>query len=259
MVSDVIAIGNKVDIRQVSQIENARNTGELPHIYRSQLLDFLENGELELAMPTEGGRIRLLMLGIRYEFVFYTKNGLYRAYGQVRERYKTDNQYMLRVVLNTQLNKYQRREYFRLSYAMEISFCVIDEKLVRLSGEELLFFTSKMFSGEEFEKALQEEMVDRPRQKAYVKDLSGGGVRFVSDEKLLENSYILMDLVLKEKEISSKYSIIGHVIDSEKLEENALARYDNRVEFILRDSKVREDIIRFIFIEERKSCNQRRG
>ena len=246
MVSDVIAIGNKVDIRQVSQIENARNTGELPHIYRSQLLDFLENGELELAMPTEGGRIRLLMLGIRYEFVFYTKNGLYRAYGQVRERYKTDNQYMLRVVLNTQLNKYQRREYFRLSYAMEISFCVIDEKLVRLSGEE-------------FEKALQEEMVDRPRQKAYVKDLSGGGGRFVSDEKLLENSYILMDLVLKEKEISSKYSIIGHVIDSEKLEENALARYDNRVEFILRDSKVREDIIRFIFIEERKSCNQRRG
>ena len=153
MISEVITIGDKVDIRQVSQIENEKSTGELPHMYKSQVLDFLENGEIELAMPTEGGKIRLLMLGIRYEFVFYAKTGLYRAYGQVKERYKTDNQYMLRISLNTQLNKYQRREFYRLSYTMEMTYVPVKEELVKLPQEE-------------FEKAMQEEESEKAQKKA---------------------------------------------------------------------------------------------
>lgn len=122
----------------------------------------------------------------------------------------------------------------------------IDGELVKLSEEE-------------FEQAIQEKEVGKIRQKAYVKDLSGGGVRFVSDDKLPENSYILMELALEEKEKASRYSIIGQVIDSEKMEEPTSTRYDNRVEFILKDSRVREDIIRFIFAEERKSRSQGKG
>ena len=79
----IIEVGNKIDIRIVNQIENAKTTGEPPHIYKSQLLDFFENGDIEISMPSENGQIRLLPLGLRYELVFYTKSGLYRGYGEV--------------------------------------------------------------------------------------------------------------------------------------------------------------------------------
>ena len=48
----IIEVGNKIDIRIVNQIENAKTTGEPPHIYKSQLLDFFENGDIEISMPT---------------------------------------------------------------------------------------------------------------------------------------------------------------------------------------------------------------
>lgn len=246
MISDVITIGDKVDIRQVSQIENEKSTGELPHMYKSQVLDFLENGEIELAMPTEGGKIRLLMLGIRYEFVFYAKTGLYRAYGQVKERYKTDNQYMLRISLNTQLNKYQRREFYRLSYTMEMTYVPVKEELVKLPQEE-------------FEKAMQEEESEKAQKKAYIKDLSGGGIRFVTEEMLAENGYFLIKFALSQENGVSQYAVLGKIIDSIKVEETFPQKYENRAEFVLKDNKVREEIIRFIFMEERKSLNKRKG
>ena len=246
MISDVITVGDKVDIRQVSQIENAKNTGELPHLYKSQVLDFLENGEIELSMPTENGRMHLLMLGIRYEFVFYTKSGLHRADGQVKERYKTDNQYMLRIALNTQLSKYQRREFYRLACAMEMTYAPINEEIVKLSEEE-------------FEDAIKQEETGKAEKTAYIKDLSGGGIRFVSEEELPENGYFLIKFALNQENGVSQYTVMGKVIDSIRVEETFPKKYENRVEFILKDNKIREEIIRFIFLEERKSRSQRKG
>lgn len=79
MVSKMIDVGAKVDIRMVSQLERSTQIDENVKIYKSQVCDILENGELELLMPIEAGKLMLLSLGIRYEFVFYNKSGLYRA------------------------------------------------------------------------------------------------------------------------------------------------------------------------------------
>jgi len=68
-VSDVIRIGDKIDVRLVQQIENNDKSGETPEVYRSQVLDIKENGNFEIAMPTEKGRLILLPLGVRFEFV----------------------------------------------------------------------------------------------------------------------------------------------------------------------------------------------
>ena len=36
-------------------------------------------------------------------------------------------------------------------------------------------------------------------------------------------------------------------------------KYENRVEFILKDSKVRDEIIKFIFAEERRTRKNEKG
>ena len=244
----IIEVGNKIDIRIVNQIENAKTTGEPPHIYKSQLLDFFENGDIEISMPSENGQIRLLTLGLLYELVFYTKSGLYRGYGEVKERYKTDNRFMLRVALHTPLNKYQRREYYRLNCAMEAAFYIINKEIAMLEHTD------------EIETALREsEEAAGEKMSAYVRDISGGGMRFVTDVELPEDSYILVYIRLGEKAQDAVYPIVGRVISSGKVEDVTPAKYEQRVEFILKDSRVREDIIRFIFKEERKARRNRKG
>ena len=244
----IIEVGNKIDIRIVNQIENAKTTGEPPHIYKCQLLDSFENGDIEISMPSENGQIRLLPLGLRYELVFYTKSGLYRGYGEVKERYKTDNRFMLRVAFHTPLNKYQRREYYRLNCAMEAAFYIINKEMAMLEHTD------------EIETALREnEEAAGEKMSAYVRDISGGGMRFVTDVELPEDSYILVYIRLGEKAQDAVYPIVGRVISSGKVEDVTPAKYEQRVEFILKDSRVREDIIRFIFKEERKARRNRKG
>ncbi len=199
-------------------------------------------------MPSENGQIRLLPLGLRYELVFYTKSGLYRGYGEVKERYKTDNRFMLRVAFHTPLNKYQRREYYRLNCAMEAAFYIINKEIAMLEHTD------------EIETALREsEEAAGEKMSAYVRDISGGGMRFVTDVELPEDSYILVYIRLGEKAQDAVYPIAGRVISSGKVEDVTPAKYEQRVEFILKDSRVREDIIRFIFKEERKARRNRKG
>lgn len=242
MGSKVIAIGDKVDIRVVSEIENAEHTGVMPHVYKSQVLDFFDNGEIEISMPSEGGKIILLHLGLRYEFIFYSNGGLYRCYGQILERYKTDNQYMLRIAFNTQLSKIQRREYYRLSCVMDTTFYEISEEMA---------MTKKT---DEIEQIIRSEVgYTDNEKKGAILDISGGGVRFVSEENLEVDSYLLMYICLGTDSSALEYPIVSRVIRSSKVENAVPIKYEHRVEFLLKDSKVRENIIRFIFTEERKS------
>ena len=243
MVSSIVDIGAKTDIRVVSQVERSAQMGEEIHIYKSQVYEVLDNGEIELLMPSEGGRLILLPLGIRYEFVFYTKNGLYKANGQIKERYKADNRYMLRIELNTQLSKFQRRQFYRLE-------CVIDMTYFNITKEQADFPTVEAVI-----ESLRDSEFFSKQKKACIVDISGGGVRFISSEKNPSDSYMLMIMMLNNGIAEKQYLITGHIISCERVEHSDVRdiKYENRVEFLLKDRRMQEDIIKFIFAEERRS------
>ena len=249
MVSKMIDMGAKVDIRMVSQMERSTQTGEEVKIYKSQVYDIFENGELELLMPTEAGKLKLLSLGIRYEFVFYNKTGLYKAIGQVKERYKTDNRYMLRVELHTPLSKFQRRQFYRLK-------CIIDMRYYNLTREQ-----AEIEDTDAIIEELRDDDFYRKQKKARIVDISGGGVRFVSGEQNPLDSYVLMVVTLDSGREEKQYMIVGHIIQSEKIEQSDVhdVKYVNRVEFVLKDAKMQEEIIRYIFAAERKARKNDKG
>ena len=127
-ISEVIHLGDKVDIRVLQKVEQTRDIDETVTVYKSQVLDIRENGNLELSMPTTKGKLELLMLGIRYELVFYSCGSLYRAVGVVKERYKTDNLYMVEIELKSPLEKFQRREYYRLPCLLDFHYFPVTEE-----------------------------------------------------------------------------------------------------------------------------------
>ena len=139
-VSDIIRIGDKIDIRVLQEVEQAEKTDVTVKTYKSKVLDFRSNGNMEIAMPMEAGKLVLLQLGVRYELVFFSRESLYRAVGQVKERYKKDNIYMLEMELKSQPEKFQRREYFRFP-------CLLDFKYYELTAEQaMLDSVEAMFS-----------------------------------------------------------------------------------------------------------------
>lgn len=243
-VSDVIRIGNKIDIRVLQEVEQAEKTDGSVKTYKSQVLDFRSNGNIEIAMPMEAGKLALLQLGVRYELVFFTKDSLYRAVGQVKERYKKDNIYMLEMELKSQPEKFQRREFFRYP-------CLMDFKFYQLTEEQAM-----LDSVEEIFAEIRDENFYEKEQKGKIMDLSGGGIRFSTGQEQKQGTWILVELQLKSQTMDNQYYIVANVIETSKIEAAAEYKFMSRAKFSIKNDRVREEIIRYIFEEERRMRQQ---
>lgn len=245
-VKELIRPGDKVDITFIQQLENINVDGEAQKVYKSQVLDFKDNGNLDISMPSEGNRLILLPLGVRLEFVFYSQGGLYRALGQIKERFKSENVYMLEIELKTQPEKFQRREYFRYPCILDFTYYTITEQEAKFeSGDALLIHLR------EDEKATEEN-----REREYtgsIVDLSGGGARFRTTKELEPKQWLLFEIHLQNENINKQYYIIGSVISCARTEKASDKQFEVRAKFQIKDANVREEIIRYIFEEERKS------
>ena len=240
-ISEVIRVGDKIEIRVAQEVEQAARTRETVRMYKSQVLDIKRNGNLQIAMPIEAGKLMLLPLGVRYEFIFYSMGGLYRAIGQIKERYKKDNFYMLEIELKTELEKFQRREFFRYSCILEFSYYKIPEEAVELDTTEQIYDT------------IRDDYLAGNMTAGQIMDLSGGGIRFTTEEELKSDTNLLLELPLKSESVNKQYHIVARVISCQRMEKLQEKRFEIRAKFFIKDDKVREEIIHYIFEEERKT------
>lgn len=244
MISNILQERMKVDIRILGQNQQASH--QEAHVYKSQIFEVLEHGELEITMPIEGGKVILLPLDLRYEFAFYTATGIYKSTGIIKERYKADNVYMLKIVLKAPLTKYQRRQYYRMECTLDMEYYIITEEQASMPELET-----------EPEELLQQLPLDEKKTGTIV-DISGGGIRFVSKEKNENDSYVLLSVLLRRESGEKEYLIPGRIIRCIRLETTERL-YENRVEFMISNDRMREEIIRYIFEEERRIRNTKKG
>ena len=124
-VSDYITPGDKIDICYLHQ-----NNGKT---YKSSVFDFLSENEIELGMPTDGGKMVMFNVGFECQFYFYTSKGLYTCEAVVTNRYKKDGFILMSAKIRTGLKKFQRREFYRLD-------CLIDFAYYKISKESSSVF-----------------------------------------------------------------------------------------------------------------------
>ena len=243
MIPEYLIEGVKVDVSPVldeGQEESQRK------IYYSQIQNLLPNGLLELSMPMEGGRLILLQQEFLYDLVFYTKKGNFTCIGQVKKRYKSKNLFMVTIELKTELVKFQRREYYRIECMIDFEYAVLPQFDLEPEQNKVLveaFNASDEYTG---------------FHEGTILDMSGGGLRFVSNHPLESESFLRLHLQLEFDYGIEDFCIIGKVIISSKIKDIP-DRFENRVEFFHINVKTRETIIRFIFNEERKARKQDRG
>ena len=242
MIEKYVVPGQKVDLKAVKNGAMTENNAS-DKTYTTKVFDVISEDRIEILMPIEATKLILLPVDGEYEIFFYTELGLYECVGRIVDRYKSNNVYIVLVELETNLRKYQRREYYRYS-------CALDMDARNLFEEEL----DKLNKG-----GGQLQLVPGlPLKRSIIVDISGGGLRFISDYKYDKDSYILCNYHLFVKGESKEYKLICKILEVKELE-NRPGEYEHRVQYMNMDNGDREEIIQFIFEEERRNRHRQSG
>ena len=239
ILSEITSPGDKIDIRLMHQVKIEDNGGEMAQVYKSSICDYLADNLLEVSMPTAEGRMVLFQVGAECQMVIYSKRGMYQCIAVVQKRYKKDNLYLLSVEIMSEPKRFQRREFFRVNLLTEVQYYIVPKEVAALPTTEELFL--------EIEKP---EYIDQMKH-GMVKDISGGGMLFSSDEQLQMGNYILLNFRLSSENMDESFYLVSQCVGSYKnLKVETL--YDHRMKFIFKNLRDREKIVRFVFEEERR-------
>jgi len=198
-ISAYITPGDKVDINFLHQ-----NNGKT---YKSSLFDFLSENEIEIAMPTDEGRMVMFNVGFECQFYFYTSRGLYTCETVITNRYKKDNFYLLSARIKTPLKKFQRREYFRLECLIDFAYYKIPNEVAELETTEDLF------------EVIADPAYIEHKKLARTKDLSGGGIRFTAMEDLEIGSKVLIVIRLSNNKVDHMFYLVTDIIACEPIKD----------------------------------------
>lgn len=232
-----IEVGNKLDLISMTQTAQIKDT----KVYKSQILDKIDGQHFQISTPLDGYKVLLLPVGGRYEATIYAGKNIYVCQIRITNRYKVGNQYVLDIEMVSTPKKFQRRAYFRLEYTRDFEFHQSEEDEEAAQEEEM--------------KNLEETHVLFDR--GILLDLSGGGCKFVSREKIEPGERLILKIPLEMKE-SKILTVVGKTLSSKKVENDSKS-YEQRVEFVDIEDAQREEIIKFIFLQERKNRKRRKS
>ncbi|MBD5550736.1 MAG: flagellar brake protein [Lachnospiraceae bacterium] len=233
MLSEIVTAGQIVEMEAVNKTEEG-GLEEKKVIYRTKVFDVLSEDQLEIMMPLEKGQVVLLPVDGEYNLFFYTEKGLYQCYVRISDRYKSNNVYIVAAELTSNLRKHQRREYYRFNSALVMNCRPLEEEEIEAAKEEQFFL-----------------LEERPLKKGVIVDISGGGIRFISTQKYEAETVLYCEYVLNMKGKEKPYNLVGKVLSVKELEKKP-GTWEHRVQFINIDEDIREEIIKYIFEEERR-------
>ncbi|MBR5579206.1 MAG: flagellar brake protein [Lachnospiraceae bacterium] len=227
MIDKYFSPGVKVEIHPIVKGENqkvGRNK-----IYISQINQVIDEDKIEIMMPIDQGKLILLPINSLCKMVSITSNGLFECNIKITDRYKSGNVYLQLVEMVTPIKKYQRREYYRYSCSVPIT-------------------TRKL---EESEKIKMNWDHDLPGIPATALDIGGGGLRFLTDVFYETGEDIVCCLRLETLGVTKEIQALGRVLSSREITRGNDKR-EVRVQFEVISNSAREEIIQFIFEDERR-------
>ena len=239
MLSKYIIPGQKMDIQSIEKSILA--TSSEKKNYTTKVYDILSDERIEILMPMEKTKLILLPLDGEYELFFYAKDGLYACLARVIDRYKSNNVYIVLCELTTTLRKHQRRDYYRYSCVLDLLFRPLEEKEVTYLEKNQKYFEENL-----------------PLLKGIIVDISGGGIRFISKEKYEKDTYIYLSYIILINGREKQYDLAGKILAVNELE-NRKDEYEYRIRYIDIMKNEQEEIIRYIFEEERKNRQKMKG
>ena len=235
MLEKYFTLGEKVELHTINKSILAQDNGK-PKIYFSKISQILDDDKVEIMMPMEQAKLVLLPRGIIYDMVVITQNGLYECNVRIGDRYKNGNIFLQVLEVVSAVKRYQRREFYRYDCSIPI-YCR------HMSPEE-------------------QEIMIWDREVTGIEcttiDLGGGGVRFITDGMFDENLPVICAIELTVKGKIKEIQAMGRILGIKPVKDRRDQR-EVRVQFEEISNAAREDIVQYIFEDERKRRSKNNG
>jgi len=241
MLNEMVHPGDKIELEMINFEKKTKKI-----TYSSKIYDIIEENKIKAGMPMQKGAILPLALDTKYDLYIYTGSGLFKCSATLTERYKEDNLYVMILEVYTGLQKYQRREHYRLGCNIDLKYRLLTEKEVDLM--------LKLKTLPDYENSQQ----NLGHIKGITLDISGGGMRFVSVYESIPNEYMLAEFSIPIAGKYVTYNILSKIVSVREVP-NKKHTYEYRVKFEDISSKERELLIKFIFEEERRYRKNEKG
>ena len=219
MLHDSIKAGDRLEISQVS------DTGARK-VYIS-VVEEITDAQLTAHMPIEYGKLVRLDQSAVYSVLFFTDKGMLQFSAAIAEYLKTDGFSLMKLDLVSEGERMQRRSFFRLNCVMPFKFAEIKNGTEENPGEY--------------------------PYEGVIKDIGGGGVRFVTNNEISESASLGCALVIENEAIVSQ----GKVLHKQHFPKSVYA-YQYRVQFLGMNHYDQERIVQYVYNEQRKIVKRAR-
>jgi c-di-GMP-binding flagellar brake protein YcgR len=211
---DIVKPGNKVELIPAVSL---RRKEEI--VYITKIEEVMDDKKLLIATPISEGQIVPIQINGRCVVTIYGSRGLFQCKVKVVDRIIKGTMRFLLVERISEYEKVQRREFFRLKSVIPFRF-----------------------------------KKDEIWNEGIIKDISGGGIRFITNTDLDSNNEILCEIPLEEQLLS----IPGIILLKEYINLE-LYQYQYRIQFTQLKRMQREAIIQYIFQQQRRLVQREKG
>lgn len=188
----------------------------------SLVQDLTSTDKIIVTLPMLEGRLILLNPKDIISVMFFRDKGCFSFKAQVLERFRIKNAAFISLKQVSSVKKIQRRYFYRLKITLPVEFQLVQDNQVPTA-------TITPFKG-------------------YTTDISGGGMRLVTDEELNKNMIIKCSIQLEEAE---NISLMGKVVRKREAQDSPL-KYEVGICFHKTTENTRNTLIKFIFQKQRK-------
>ncbi len=218
MLTDKINIGDRIEI-------TVKREKALAKCYISQVVNILDGEHVVVHAPISYGKIIKLSNKEDYSFLFITDKTMTRFDSRILGYFKENNFILMKIKLTSKGERIQRREYFRFACLLPLKFSVISDDISIVDSKQMF--------------------------EAVIKDVSGGGIRFVSNHNVKKDTKIKCLLLF-----NSDYLItIAKVLNVQEFPKSVY-KYEYRASFIGILPEEQDRIVQFIFEEQRKDLQK---
>lgn len=239
-------IGDRIELTQLTSSGFQKVSDKK---YGSKVLDFDGIRTAKLAMPIYEGRPIPLDIGDTYQLCFFTKAGMYQCKAVIKKGYTDDKIHVMDVQLTGEMTKFQRRKFYRLDSVFPMKFRAVSDIEILLKEQLEKDNFDTMEDKEICIGAIKK--LAKEWQEGTVSDISGGGIRFHSQDEYVADTKMEIMLPLSFSSGIVPVQFIMKVVICNNTEKSRFP-YEIRGEFENVKDTERETVIRYVFEEQRR-------
>jgi len=219
-------------IRPGDKVEISKPGDETRTFYRSQVLDMPKISSsvrmLSIYAPSADGKPLSMQVGEQYAVYVHTRDYLTKFTCSFEGYLREEANYFVVIKILDEGIRLQRREFFRFTCMLAMKFSV-------------------MYTGDNEAAKLLQNNGYQTMANGIIRDIGGGGIRFITNDDLEDGSIIQSTIMLGHTAMLIK----GKILDKQYMPKSSM-QFQYRALFLDVSQSTQDEIVNFIFAEQRK-------